>query len=335
MSGRCLSARVRGAAGVGSELARARASLSCTRTAEPCPPARRGAARPWLQSPGCAGSARNTPSGASMRCELRVADRHRPAREHAPFVVAAGELLLVLLALLIAVVQLGDGCVAPVHDAQPVLEAGGAAQAQVALAPVFFEAHVREVGRRRDRPAGCCATSAAGRAARTGCSSACSAPSARRSPSRPGPAARGSSRGRPPGTPPAPPRSWCADPAGGSRDRAATALPRRWDPTRCFGLRAARERQDNRKGEENLCTPVRLRRKGAGPKARPARRSDSSRIPVGPGSSGVRPPGRRWPADRLLRGRARAKVPVRRAVPRRWAAPACGSGPPPRHRRPA
>jgi hypothetical protein len=80
----------------------------------------------------------------------------RTARDlhDAPHLEAAGhhppaELLLVVLALLIAEEQLGDGGVAPIDDAQALLEPGRLADAQVQVPVRTLEPHVAEVGRAR------------------------------------------------------------------------------------------------------------------------------------------------------------------------------------------
>ena len=59
------------------------------------------------------------------------------------------ELLLVLVALLVAVEDLRHRSVSPVHDPHAVLDAGGAPEAEIALLAVLAQAQVREVGRER------------------------------------------------------------------------------------------------------------------------------------------------------------------------------------------
>src|SRR6185295_18289653 len=48
--------------------------------------------------------------------ELAIADRHRAPRQHDAFFHAAGDLLLVLLALAVAIEDARDGRVSPVDD---------------------------------------------------------------------------------------------------------------------------------------------------------------------------------------------------------------------------
>src|SRR5690606_19655638 len=79
--------------------------------------------------------------------EHAAADRHRAPRVDRARDGAARELLLVRLALAIAVEELRDGRVAPVDDAHAAADARRAAEADVALAAVLDEAHVREVRR--------------------------------------------------------------------------------------------------------------------------------------------------------------------------------------------
>ncbi|MBZ0120831.1 MAG: hypothetical protein K8H88_27805 [Sandaracinaceae bacterium] len=65
--------------------------------------------------------------------------------------LAAAELLVVLVAFLVAVVEAADGRVAPVDDADAGLgvEVGRAPDQDLALAVVLFEEHPAEVGRAR------------------------------------------------------------------------------------------------------------------------------------------------------------------------------------------
>jgi hypothetical protein len=81
--------------------------------------------------------------------QLSGADCYGPARLDPAFLDAPADLLLVLVALLVAVEELRDRRVAPVHDAQAVVEAGGTAETDVAHAPALAQSHVREVGRAR------------------------------------------------------------------------------------------------------------------------------------------------------------------------------------------
>ena len=79
--------------------------------------------------------------------ERGAADRDGAPRHHLAGHDAAADLLLVVLALLVAVVEPRDRRVPPVDDAHAVLEAGRLAEAEVALAPVLAQAQVGEVRR--------------------------------------------------------------------------------------------------------------------------------------------------------------------------------------------
>ena len=156
MSGRRLSARRAPARSVPSRRAPPR-----PRDAQraPSPPASRGALAAHRRPPRALGT--NTPSGASMRSS--APPRIGTVRRASTCPLAPADLLLVLLALLVAVVELRDRRVAPVDDAHAVLEAGGAPETEVALAAVLAQPQVREVRRRR--------VDARGRARRRSCAS--------------------------------------------------------------------------------------------------------------------------------------------------------------------
>jgi hypothetical protein len=66
-----------------------------------------------------------------------VANAHHAANPYLPDALALGDDLVVLLALPIAVEDLRDGGVAPIHDPQAGPDAGGSAQAEIALFAAF------------------------------------------------------------------------------------------------------------------------------------------------------------------------------------------------------
>jgi hypothetical protein len=81
--------------------------------------------------------------------QVLLADRHRAPGFDRALVDAAGDVLFVVVALLVAVEELGDGRVAPVDDAQPVVEAGRLAEAELADVVALAQPEVGEVGRLR------------------------------------------------------------------------------------------------------------------------------------------------------------------------------------------
>src|SRR5262249_8068678 len=81
--------------------------------------------------------------------ERAVADPHGAPRRDGAAARAPAELLLVLVALLVAVEDAADRRVPPVDDADARLDARRAAEAEIALLAVRLEPHVREVGRAR------------------------------------------------------------------------------------------------------------------------------------------------------------------------------------------
>ena len=126
------------------------------RSAAPSPPASRGA-RGATRAPAAVGRRRpvEDPLGrvdALRARRSRIVTVRRVATS--PLRRAPADLLLVLVALLVAVEELRDRRVPPVDDAHAVVEARGLAEAEVAYPPALAQPQVREVGRAPDRPPG-------------------------------------------------------------------------------------------------------------------------------------------------------------------------------------
>ena len=105
--------------------------------AAPRPRRRRGAAaraRRARQPSAPAGSRAKMPSGASTRSSAPSRIVHRAARHDRAAARPPGDLLLVLVALLVAVEEARDRRVAPVDDAHAALDAASPCRADVALA---------------------------------------------------------------------------------------------------------------------------------------------------------------------------------------------------------
>src|SRR5439155_22315921 len=81
--------------------------------------------------------------------EHAVADPHAAARHHHARARVSAELLLVLVALLVAVEDLRHRSMSPIHDPHAVLDAGGAPEAEVAFLTLLAQAQMGEVGRER------------------------------------------------------------------------------------------------------------------------------------------------------------------------------------------
>jgi hypothetical protein len=98
---------------------------------------------------GHAGSRAERAFGCVDALERTARDLHDAPRLDAARHDPPAELLLVVFPLLIAEEQPRDGGVAPVHDAQALLEPGRLADAQVQVPVRALEPHVPEVGRAR------------------------------------------------------------------------------------------------------------------------------------------------------------------------------------------
>ena len=147
MSGRCLSARWTLPSASVPKRRATPAPSSWTRKAAPSPPLSRGGL------PGRLAPALGV-NGVGLEDALRridpledaIADGDRAARFDDTLVSSPREILFEVVALLIAVEELGDWGVAPVDDPEAMVETSGTAQAQVTRPIALTEPHVCEVG---------------------------------------------------------------------------------------------------------------------------------------------------------------------------------------------